>query len=289
MENKQCYLCGCSDLIDRNCSLRDLPLPNAIKVLECRMCGLVFLSSFDHLDPMFWEKSKGFNQGGGLTSAEEVAKASSMDEDRRYMQYKELIVNKDILDFGCGAGNFLEKSKSRAKSCYGIDVDEQFKKRYDEIGIKVFSNIAECKQKFDVIFMFVVLPLLPDPLEILKQIKGKLKPDGILIVEVPNIDDALLTLYRSEAFSKFTYTSMSFFYFNLQTFSNLLIKAGYKINYVKNFQRYSLSNHLYWLSKNKPRGHQVWNFLDSGELNVAYTATLAALGKCDTLIGSFSL
>jgi hypothetical protein len=66
-------------------------------------------------------------------------------------------------------------------------------------------------------------------------------------------------------------------------------KAGYKINYIKQFQRYGLSNHLYWLSKNNPGGHQKWSFLDSEELYGAYSAALAKINKCDTIIGSFYL
>jgi hypothetical protein len=93
--------------------------------------------------------------------------------------------------------------------------------------------------------MFLVLPFIQNPFELLELLKSRLKNGDQLIIETPNIDDALLTLYDSEAFSNFTYTTMVLFYYNKRTLSDLLIKAGYRVNYVKNYQRYNLSNHLY--------------------------------------------
>jgi len=50
----------------------------------------------------------------------------------------------------------------------------------------------------------------------------------------------------------------------------LIEKANLKAIYIKQIQRYPLSNHLYWLSCGKPGGHQKWGFLDSYELHAAY-------------------
>jgi hypothetical protein len=49
-----------------------------------------------------------------------------------------------------------------------------------------------------------------------------------------------------------------------------------------------LSNHLHWLVNGRPGGHQKWHFLDSPELHAAYEKQLAAIGKCDTIVGSVS-
>lgn len=77
--------------------------------------------------------------------------------------------------------------------------------------------------------------------------------------------------------------------FNAANLPLLAHKAGLKVEYVNHIQRYPLSNHLYWLAKGKPGGHQLWSFLDSEELTRAYEARLASLGKTDTLIASFRL
>ena len=58
---------------------------------------------------------------------------------------------------------------------------------------------------------------------------------------------------------------------------------------IEQFQRYPLSNHLYWLSQGKPGGHKLWSFLDSPILKQTYADSLARIGQCDTLIGWFKL
>jgi hypothetical protein len=54
--------------------------------------------------------------------------------------------------------------------------------------------------------------------------------------------------------------------------------------WLKDYQRYPLSNHLHWLSQGKPGGQHPWTFLDTPEMASAYANTLATLGKTDTLI-----
>lgn len=114
------------------------------------------------------------------------------------------------------------------------------------------------------------------------EIKKYLNPDGVLIIEVPNADDALITLYECEAFKNFTYWSCHVFLYNAFTLDKITSKAGFSNKYVKQIQRYPLSNHLYWLSKGKPGGHKEWRLLTSE--STEYEKILAAVGKCDTIM-----
>ena len=77
------------------------------------------------------------------------------------------------------------------------------------------------------------------------------------------------------------------FLFNNDTLKTLAEQAGLKILEVNYFQRYPLSNHLYWLSKGQPGGHKEWGSLNSPELNDEYAKALAKIGKSDTIIGIF--
>ena len=61
-----------------------------------------------------------------------------------------------------------------------------------------------------------------------------------IIIEVPNANDALLSLYKSKAFTHFTWWSCHLFTFNKNNLKQLVEKAGYKINYSKNIQWHSL-------------------------------------------------
>ncbi len=122
-------------------------------------------------------------------------------------------------------------------------------------------------------------------MKILDKLKNLLEDNGRLIIEVPNANDALLTIYENEAFSNFTYWSCHLYLYTHHTLNLLAKQAGFEVEFIKHIQRYPLSNHLYWLSKNKPGGHEKWgNFFDSKELNSAYENQLASLGATDTII-----
>ena len=106
---------------------------------------------------------------------------------------------------------------------------------------------------------------------------------------MPNSEDALLTLYESEVFKKFSYWDQHLFLFNAQTLNTLATISGFSLIKIKHVQRYPLSNHLYWLSKGLPGGHEVWSNLNSNEINQAYSSKLAALGQTDTIFGILKL
>jgi 2-polyprenyl-3-methyl-5-hydroxy-6-metoxy-1,4-benzoquinol methylase len=201
---------------------------------------------------------------------------------------KRLIENKSILDFGCGTGGFLLFARGVSSRVVGIEIESRLQLRFQKEGLDVFSNIDEVTGDFDIITLFHVLEHVPDPVTLLKQLAEKLNKAGYLIVEVPNANDALLSLYKNKSFSNFTYWSCHLFLFTDATLSMVAKKAGLALNCVKQMQRYPLSNHLYWLLNRKPGGHKVWNFLDSEALRDAYEKQLASLGCCDTIIGSFS-
>ncbi len=283
--NDTCYLCGEKILIKRDGSVRD---NGSLEVFECSNCGLVFLSSFDHVTDLYYEES-GMHGDGNTLDINAWIEETSIDDNRRYEQFRNVIAGKDILDFGCGNGGFLLKSRIEAKNACGVEIERRLKKYFNENRLNVYDDISLLNMKFDYIFLFHVLEHIPDPVSIISRLKKYLKPGGRIIVEVPNADDALLTLYKSMPFSNFTYWSPHLYLFNQNTLLEVFNKSHMKKEYIKQFQRYSLSNHLYWLSNGKPGGHKLWNFIDSPELNNAYSDSLAKMGKCDTIIGSFYL
>ena len=50
------------------------------------------------------------------------------------------------------------------------------------------------------------------------------------------------------------------------------------------YQRYPLSNHLYWLSQGKPNGHKIWDDFNDKVLDTHYSDQLKKLNLTDTLI-----
>lgn len=185
-----------------------------------------------------------------------------------------------VLDFGSGLGGFVLKMLKYCR-IFGVEVDPAWKNVNSTLDSWMYKDIEEVPDKhFDFITMFHVMEHLKDPRETIKRIIPKLKDNGKLIIEVPNADDALLTMYDCEAFQNFSYWSAHLYLFNNHNLSRLIEQSGLECSFVIQKQRYPLSNHLYWLAKGKPGGHKIWNFIKS--LN--YKDQLSKLGKCDTLI-----
>ena len=281
--NTCCYLCKSEELSVRHERVRD---SEKIKVLECENCGLVFLSSFDHMNNEFYEES---GMLGGHVDIKKYRNNSLQDDMRRAAFIENNVINKTLLDFGCGGGGLLQILKDKTAGLAGLELDRTLNEIINDEGITCYQKLDDVKETFDYITMFHVLEHLSNPIDMLEELKRYLAPNGKIIIEVPNSEDALLTLYNSDAFANFTYWSCHLFLFNATTLNELFKRAGYKVNYIKQVQRYPLNNHLHWLSKELPGGHQKWAFLNSPLLEKEYENQLAAVGKCDTLLAEIML
>jgi 2-polyprenyl-3-methyl-5-hydroxy-6-metoxy-1,4-benzoquinol methylase len=286
IDSKKCYLCEGTEFNKKPGSVRD---SSELEIFECTSCGLVFLSSFDHIKEGFYENSE--MHGQEMPDVQAWIRETAWDDERRFQYLKSALPNRRLLDFGCGTGGFLLKAQELTATVHGVDPEARLSNHFQNNGLTVFQHLSEVPKTlggYDIITAFHVLEHIPDPKSTLSELSTMLSNNGQIIVEVPNADDALLTLYNNGPFSHFTYWSCHLFLFTSKTLEMLVSRAGLKINYIKQIQRYPLSNHLYWLANGKPGGHQKWNFLDSPELHVAYEKQLAAIGKCDTIIASIS-
>jgi len=136
--------------------------------------------------------------------------------------------------------------------------------------------------------MLHVLKHIPDPKSIMSELSEMLPNDGQIIVEVPNADDALFTLYNNSVFSHFTYWSCHLFLYTAKTLQILFDQMKLNVNYIKQIQIYPLSNHLYWLANGSPAGIKNGISLIRLSCMPLYEKQLAAIGECDTIMASVS-
>lgn len=278
MELRKCYLCGSESAPIIHKGTRGGH--DEIDVLRCDECGLVRLSeSIDEVDEFY---SKSGMRDNRIESIEKARKLTRTDDKRRFIMTEKLLDDKSVLDFGCGDGGYLIRAKSIAKQVAGIEMEDAMRESLVAEGVECHKSLSEVG-KFDVITMFHVLEHLVDPILYLAELKSHLKQGGKLVIETPNSEDALLSLYGCEAFADFTYWNCHVYLYNTATLSLLAKKVGWKVLYSSQVQRYSLANHLYWLAKHKPAGHIQWNFMEDSDVDGSYGKLLARLGIADTL------
>jgi 2-polyprenyl-3-methyl-5-hydroxy-6-metoxy-1,4-benzoquinol methylase len=276
-----CYLCSSSDSVSVEGKVRDKP---DIAVRKCSACGLIYLSSQKHITDDYYSSIYS-KENHAHQDLNDFLRETIDDDERRFQQIRPLINGKRYLDVGCGGGGVLQMARNWCSQGVGVEPQDKWRKALAERGVEVYADLAEVPAAgFDVISIFHVLEHIPDPRAFIRMLLTKACPGGQLIIEVPSADDALLTLYKCKAFSRFTYWSAHLYLYNPHTLAMLLTQAGCTTWLIQQYQRYPLANHLKWLAKGEPGGHASWSFLNSGELASAYASKLAELGLCDTLI-----
>jgi len=213
----------------------------------------------------------------------------SLDKSRRINLLKESIRFDpliSILDFGCGNGEMLEILKTVVPNVMGLEPDAGARDQAEKRGFKVVGSINDLlstKLTFDVITLFHVIEHIYEPLKLLFEIKALLNPGGKIIIETPNSQDVLITLYESNSFRDFTYWSHHPYLYSNLSLGMLVESAGLELISNGGVQRYSIDNHMYWLSKGLPGGHEIWNTKFDEELKNAYNKNLVDRNIQDTL------
>ncbi|TDQ28681.1 class I SAM-dependent methyltransferase [Tenacibaculum caenipelagi] len=94
---------------------------------------------------------------------------------------------KSILDIGAGTGDFLKVCKNNGWKITGVEPSEKAREFSKSKNIILQEDISEIKNtQFDVITLWHVLEHIPNLIEYVQQLKKLLKPNGVLIVAVPN-------------------------------------------------------------------------------------------------------
>ena len=97
-------------------------------------------------------------------------------------------VEKSILDIGCGTGDFLQSCKKSNWKIDGIEPNEKANKISEsKLKQEINFDISELSlQQYDCITLWHVLEHVPNLKEYILELKKRLKPNGTLIIAVPN-------------------------------------------------------------------------------------------------------
>ena len=92
-----------------------------------------------------------------------------------------------ILDIGAGTGDFLSVVKENGWNTIGVEPSEKAKAIAQKKGVSFVEQTSELENNsFDVITMWHVLEHVPNLDNQIKELKRLLKPNGSLIIAVPN-------------------------------------------------------------------------------------------------------
>ncbi|WNH08634.1 class I SAM-dependent methyltransferase [Thalassobellus suaedae] len=142
---------------------------------------------------------------------------------------------KNLLDVGCGTGDFLQTAKDNNWNATGIEPNNQARdianKKTNDLVFNTDQLSKFKPESFDVITLWHVLEHLPDLEEQIATFKKLLKPNGTLIIAVPNYK-SYDALYYKNYWAAFD-VPRHLWHFNKSSISKLVSKVSMEVKKVK--------------------------------------------------------
>jgi len=181
------------------------------------------------------------------------------EENRSFIamnRIKEILLQKTagkLLDIGCSTGVFASQASKLGWNVTGVDPSQWAIKQANNRcphGKFLCSTIEEAKfqnETFDLITLWDVLEHVISPSQILSKINPWLAHDGLLVMNIPNVDS-----FSAKIMGKnwVLFLREHLWYFSPRTITQLLQKTGYEIISVNpNKVRFSIQNILTRISQ----------------------------------------
>ncbi len=183
-----------------------------LNIIDCPNCGAVQL-----FNTSLSEDYKAVHRSIG--NSKEFRKYKK--EQLEYFAIKHEIYGKNILEYGCGDGQFFEIFTELGLDVEGIEFG---KENYNKCIAKRFKVTNQpSSDLYDVLFCFHVLEHYPDPKTIITEFYNLLSPGGIGLIEVPSYD----IIEKNNNWLEFTKDHR--LYFRKKTLEYLLLTQGFEV------------------------------------------------------------
>ena len=268
---------------------------NKHKFWHCKNCDLVYLWPIPSIEEESTFYSEEFEKFMEVRSGEERdwsgpekhIKSNQDNVKRRLDHIYKYIKKKDtVLEIGCSSGFMMDAFHEAGMKPIGIEPSGGFSDFLTSRGHKHYSSIDELlnnnpKIKFDLVVHFFVLEHIRNTKEFLETQLNLLNENGVIIAEVPCVNDPLTSLYSIPTFENFYWSIAHHYYFSPKSISFILDQINCKYKLVPE-QRYDISNHLVWMQYGKPGGQNKYSDIFSDETIKSYKNDLMSAWQCDT-------
>mgnify|MGYP001618602627 CR=1 FL=1 len=250
MEAVRCNLCGSGDatLLFGARDINYKITREEFSVVRCLVCGLVYLNPRPEESKLYQFYPDAYRPYHDKRTT--IYRSSRELIESIYLEPEH--PSKYVLDIGSGGGDFLAEihKKDPTLALYGVDFDRRAVEAGREKGFPIFCGSLEKAnypaEKFDEAHMSHFLEHVPDPLEALKETARILKPDGVLIITIPNFRSISRMI-----FGKYWYhldAPRHLYHFTPRTLTAMLRKAGFRNIYIEFIPspKYFLQSYAFW-------------------------------------------
>ena len=234
---KKCRFCN-SRLLKKNLTMKNMPFTDEflnkkdlgkeflddIKIYTCSKCSLVHTLKNINVSKYYLDYQYSVGQSA---TANNFMKKLARNINKKYFSNKK---NKKIFEIGSSDGCQLNEFKKLKFGVTGCEPSKSLSELAAKRKIKTINsmftsdtiNILE-KKKFDVILLSYTFDHLQNPKDFLKNIKKILNKDGILVIEVHDLDK----IFKNIEFCLFEHEHS--IYLNRRTAKIILALLGFEI------------------------------------------------------------
>ena len=164
---------------------------------SCEACRCLFLHpmpdsrEIERFYPAdYWWNAR---RSGGLKKLESVYRKLALRDHIAFITKAAGDRGVDVLDVGCGSGTLLGLLKHRGFRVTGLDFSAEaaaIAKAENGVDVAV-GSLEEAHfpaESFDVVTLFHVMEHVTNPRQVLAEVSRVLKPNGVAILQVPNIE-----------------------------------------------------------------------------------------------------
>jgi 2-polyprenyl-3-methyl-5-hydroxy-6-metoxy-1,4-benzoquinol methylase len=204
-------------------------------IVECNSCGFRFTNPRpeENLISAYYDSPDYIAHGSSTLSPLQVLYKTARKFALRgkFSLVKKYSKGANLLDIGCGTGEFLHYCSKKGFTVTGIEPNEKARKfATDVLGLKVLDTYeinSLPENSFDFISMWHVLEHVHDLSERMDLVRRILTPDGILLIAVPNSNSWDAKHYNS-SWAAFD-LPRHLYHFTPSTMKRLLEKTGFSL------------------------------------------------------------
>lgn len=209
-------------------------------LLKCSNCELVFMEpmptelQLENFYKTYWSSH---NPVQSASKVSLLIYKSQMQSRYEFLKARiGSLNNLIILDYGAGHGLFRDTILSNEQNIkyYAVEADNKIVQQLKSNGVNAFSQMNELQNvEFDIIVAFHVMEHLLDSKAFIENLLKRLKKNGLLYIEVPNMDYLWKEnlephiLFYNESSLKFLFESLSLVGFEI-------ISCGRKLENIPN-------------------------------------------------------
>jgi 2-polyprenyl-3-methyl-5-hydroxy-6-metoxy-1,4-benzoquinol methylase len=199
-----------------------------LRTVICKSCGLVWCDPFPYDPRQFYQYDYRLEYKKTVApKPKHVLRAGKVALTRLHKIRHLLAERQTILDVGTGGGEFAYLLQSLGHDLYGVEPNRgyaEYSAAEYALNLQVgFIQDAQFNpQSFDLITIWHVLEHTEDPGFVLNILHDLLKPQGMLVVEVPNVEAVCQSPQSS-------FHEAHLFNFNFLTLAKLGEKVGFSV------------------------------------------------------------